>query len=103
MFPKGRKCILPFAFLLLLVSVSSDFLLCQTPQSATPLPKPPLIRRVELLNGLRVVMVQTNAAPRIALNLLIKAGCALDFPSKPGIAYLTAQSLRFANERETVE
>jgi len=33
---------------------------------------------------------------------LIKAGSALDLPSKSGTAYFTAQSLRFANEREAV-
>jgi zinc protease len=99
---KRGKRILSFAFLLVLVS--SNSLLCQILQSRTSLQqKPPLIHKVELLNGLRLVMVQTNTAPRIALSLLIKAGSALDLPSKGGTAYLAAQGLRFANERETLE
>ena len=98
---KRGKRILSLAFLLALVS--SNSLLCQTPQSRTILQKPPLIHKVELLNGLRLVMVQTNGAPRIALSLLIKAGSTLDLPNKRGTAYLTAQSVRFANERETLE
>jgi zinc protease len=88
--------ILPF-----LISGSSIF-----PQVTASVPDPdqvPLIHKSELLNGLKVVLVQTKVAPRIVLNLLIKAGSASDLPAKAGTAFLVAQSIRFANQREVTE
>jgi zinc protease len=92
---------IPFQALLFLTLGSS----CagQTPEAAPTPPQVPLIHKVELLNGLRLVIAQTRAAPRIALNLLIKAGSAQDPPNKAGTAYLTALSLRFANQLEADE
>jgi len=88
--------ILPF-----LISGSSIF-----PQVTASVPDPnqvPLIHKSELLNGLKVVLVQTKVAPRIVLNLLIKAGSASDLPAKAGTAFLVAQSIRFANQREVAQ
>jgi len=85
----------------LLFSASSSF--CQVPGSTPDAQQVPLIHKTELLNGLKVILVQTKAAPRIGLDLLIKAGSATDLPGKAGTAYLVAQSLRFANEREPAE
>jgi zinc protease len=91
-----------FSALLLVFSISIS-LPSQTPQSGTNLPKAPLLHKVELLNGLRLVTLQTSGAGKIALNLLVKAGSTLDPPQRRGTAYLVAQSLRLANEREVLE
>jgi len=91
------------ATLLLLIFGRSASLLCQIGQPGAILPKPPLIRKAQLLNGLRLVTVQTQGASRIALNLLVKAGSTMDLPNKGGTAYLVAHGLRFANGHEALE
>ena len=102
-FATDRKPAIISALLLPLALSASASAAGANPQSGTNLPKTPLIHKVELLNGLRLVTVQKSGAARLALNLLVKAGSALDPPKKGGTAYLVAQSLRFANEPEVVE
>jgi len=76
---------------------------CQAQDSGAESRRVPLIQKIELLNGLKVIEVQRVPAPKVALFLLIKAGSAWDPPEKMGTAYLTAESLFFANQKETPE
>jgi len=98
----GRPAIISFLLLLPALSARAPMAGAK-PQSGTNLPKAPFIHQVELLNGLKLVTVPQSGAARLAVNLLVKAGSALDPPKKGGTAYLVAQSLRFANELEVLE
>jgi len=59
--------------------------------------KGPTIQQFELLNGLRILMVQTATTSDITAHLLIKSGSAQDPYSKRGLANLTAQRLLVRN------
>src|SRR5262249_37569703 len=89
--------------LILLFLISGSSIFPQVTASVLDPTQLPLIHKSEVLNGLKVVLVQTKVAPRIVLNLLIKAGSASDLPPKAGTAYLVAQSIRFANQLEVAE
>lgn len=58
----------------------------------------PPIRRIELLNGLRVLAIE-RAGEVAVINLLVKTGSLADPKGKAGLAHLTAQSGCLANAK----
>jgi len=75
----------------------------QTSEVNGDLPKVPRIQKFDLLNGLRVLLIQTNDEPSIVCNLVIKSGSSMDPQAKAGTAFLTAQGLFSANQRKSAE
>ncbi len=80
----------------LLSQISEAFAQSQTPAlKTTAIPR---IQKAELLNGLRVLAVETPG--EIAtINVLVKSGSFVDAADKAGLANLTAQSVCFANAK----
>jgi len=64
--------------------------------------KGPAIQQFELLNGLRILMVQTATTSDITAHLLIKSGSAQDPYRKRGLANLTAHRLLVGNPGQEI-
>ena len=60
---------------------------------------PPIIQRVELLNGLRLVTSEIPGTEHFIVNFLIKSGYGADPEKKPGLAFLTAHAILEANQK----
>jgi zinc protease len=60
---------------------------------------PPIIQRVELLNGLRLLTIEIPGTERLVVNFLIKSGYGEDPEKKTGLAYLAAHSIVGANKK----
>jgi zinc protease len=88
--------------LFLFLSISGGCL-SQTSELNSDLPKVPRVQKFDLLNGLRVLLVQANGEPSVIVNLLVKAGSSADPQAKAGAAFLTAQGLFSANQRKSAE
>ena len=64
--------------------------------------KGPAIQQFELLNGLRILMVQTATMSDVMVHLLIKSGSAQDPFRKRGVAHLTAHRLFIGNHGQEI-
>lgn len=62
------------------------------PPALGPLPALllPAIRRFELGNGLKVLFMEKHEVPLVQVNVLVKAGAAMDPAGKSGVAVMTA-------------
>ena len=63
------------------------------PPAKKPVFTPPLPERMELPNGLKVVVVEKHDMPVVTFGLVVPAGAITDSLNKPGIAGFTAQML----------
>lgn len=65
------------------------------PPALGPLPslRLPPVKRFTLSNGLTVVLLEKHEVPLVQLNLVVKAGAAMDPAAKSGLASLTAAML----------
>ena len=65
---------------------------------------PPVPRRAQLSNGLRIVFLERPQFPMVAFSLVLRAGAVSDPPSRPGLAHLTASMLQEGTaNRSTLE
>jgi predicted Zn-dependent peptidase len=97
-FPQRRSHFLPIVFCCLLFSFSTLF--AQAPDRSKPPalgPSPalklPPIQRFKLSNDLPVVLMEKHGVPLVQINLLVKAGTAMDPAGKNGLASMTAAML----------
>src|SRR5688500_2620659 len=86
-----------FAFLLLILGLSSPVAIeAQTPQATPPPPAPPrsvqFPKPVEktLSNGLRVIAIERTGAPLVTAQLVIKNGGEVDPPELAGVGNMLA-------------
>ena len=80
----------------LLSQISEAFAQSQAPALRTT--AIPRIQKAELLNGLRVLAVE-SPGETATINVLVKSGSFVDAADKAGLANLTAQSVCFANAK----
>ena len=62
---------------------------------------PPVIQRVELLNGLHLLTAEVLGSDRVIVNFIIKSGFGMDPDRKPGVAFLAAHAILEANQKVT--
>ena len=60
---------------------------------AVPLFSPPVPHRLQLANGLNILLVRRPELPMVACGLLVRAGAVTDAPDGPGLAHMTAAML----------
>ena len=61
------------------------------------------VQRFQLLNGLRILLLQRQGGDRLVVNLLIRSGSTLDPVQKPGLARLSARRLLVQTPDDTKE
>ena len=61
------------------------------------------VQRVQLLNGLRILLLHRQGGDRLVVNLLIRSGSTLDPAHKPGLARLSAHRLLVRTPDDTKE
>ena len=54
---------------------------------------PPTLRTAQLANGLRVIVCERRALPKVAVGLVLRSGAAADPADKAGTAWMTAEML----------
>lgn len=64
-------------------------------------PAAPKVQRVELPNGLTLLVRENHASPTVSVSGTIKAGSAFDPQDKPGTASMTARALLRGTKRHT--
>jgi len=93
------------------IALTTSFLFAQTPdRSAPPKLGPPAslqlppIHHFKLSNGLPVVLMEKSQVPLVQINLLIRAGSAMESADKTGLASLTADILdKGAGKRDALQ
>ena len=61
------------------------------------------VQRVQLLNGLRILLLHRQGGDRLVVNLLMRSGSTLDPAHKPGLARLSARRLLVRSPDDTKE
>src|SRR5262245_52034656 len=82
----------------------SAFLFCLTAHAADDLAvKLPPYTKVQLKNGLTLLLMEQHEVPIISFNIIVKTGSAADPQGKDGVASLTAELLRKGTRSRTSE
>jgi zinc protease len=86
------------AVIVLFLSTKVPHLLAQDKE---PTFSPPVIQKIELLNGLHLLTAVVPGSDRVVVNFLIKSGYGMDLDRKEGVAFLTAHGILEANDKVT--
>lgn len=74
------------------------------PPREGPVVEAAALRRAELPNGLRVIVLEDHRLPRAALGVTARRGAGLESPGQAGLASFTAELMeRGAGDRDTLE
>jgi len=85
------------------LSIVSVFLVCSAVHPATDNVKLPPFSKVQLKNGMTLLLMEQTEVPIISFSFILKAGSVADPKGKEGVASLTADLLRKGTRTRTSE